>query len=162
PDAPLPPGIEARPIEDRHLRAIWESNREAFRDHWGYIETREPEKAFKGFCEDPHLRRDLSRIAWDGDQVVGNVMIFIIDGGVRPDGSKRAWTESISVRKPWRKRGIARALIARCLHAIKGAGMTEAALGVDTNNASGALRLYESLGYKAVKRNTVYRKGFVE
>jgi ribosomal protein S18 acetylase RimI-like enzyme len=37
-------------------------------------------------------------------------------------------------------------------------GMTEAAHGVDTQNATGALQLYESLGYKAIKTYTTYRK----
>ena len=36
--------------------------------------------------------------------------------------------------------------------------MTEVALGVDTNNPNGALKLYESLGYKAYKTLIVYRK----
>lgn len=155
PDAPAPAGIEIRPIEEKHERAIWESNREAFRDHWGYIETREPDKAFKSWQEDPNMRRELSRVAWDGDQPVGNVIIFIVAG------QTRAWTESISVRRQWRKRGIARALIASCLHAVKGAGMTQASLGVDTSNPHGALQLYESMGYRPTKRNTAFRKVFV-
>jgi hypothetical protein len=37
-------------------------------------------------------------------------------------------------------------------------GMTEAAHGVDTQNATGALQLYESLGYKATKTYTTFRK----
>jgi ribosomal protein S18 acetylase RimI-like enzyme len=36
--------------------------------------------------------------------------------------------------------------------------MTEAALGVDTENPNGALRLYESLGYRPVQSWTIYRK----
>ena len=37
-------------------------------------------------------------------------------------------------------------------------GMTEAALGVDTKNPNGALRLYEGMGFRAVKRHTTCRK----
>jgi GNAT superfamily N-acetyltransferase len=155
PDVPLPPGIELRPIEEKHERAIWESNYEAFRDHWGFIETREPDKAFESWRNDPNLRKDLSRIAFDGDQPVGNVLIFIAPG------QTRAWTESISVRRPWRRRGIARALIAQALHAIKAQGMKTASLGVDTGNPNSALKLYESMGYRTTKRNTAFRKPFV-
>ena len=36
--------------------------------------------------------------------------------------------------------------------------MTEAGLGVDAENISGALHLYESMGYRVVKRSTIYRK----
>jgi ribosomal protein S18 acetylase RimI-like enzyme len=36
--------------------------------------------------------------------------------------------------------------------------MTEAALGVDTENESGALRVYEGCGFRVVSRSTNYRK----
>jgi ribosomal protein S18 acetylase RimI-like enzyme len=56
------------------------------------------------------------------------------------------------------KQGLAKALIALSLIAIKERGMTEAGLGVDSENISGALHLYESMGYRMVKRTTIYRK----
>jgi hypothetical protein len=37
-------------------------------------------------------------------------------------------------------------------------GMTQTALGVDTENPSGALRVYERMGYKAISTSTEYRK----
>jgi mycothiol synthase len=76
-------------------------------------------------------------------------------------GRKRGYTEGICVRRPWRRQGLARALIARSLQVLQGCGMTEAALGVDAENPSGALRLYQSLGFRKVKRVTVYRKSLV-
>ncbi len=36
PDAPVPDGLEVRPVQPEHYRAIWEADVEAFRDHWGY------------------------------------------------------------------------------------------------------------------------------
>jgi ribosomal protein S18 acetylase RimI-like enzyme len=71
---------------------------------------------------------------------------------------QRGYTEAIRVHRPWRRRGLARALIARSSSVLKEQGVTEAALGVDTENPSGALRLYESMGFRPVKRNSVYRK----
>jgi ribosomal protein S18 acetylase RimI-like enzyme len=53
---------------------------------------------------------------------------------------------------------VARALIALTLREFKARGMTESALGVDTQNVSGALRVYEDCDFRAVKRNAVYRK----
>jgi ribosomal protein S18 acetylase RimI-like enzyme len=52
-------------------------------------------------------------------------------------------------------------LIAQSLVALKERGMTEAALGVDAENISGALRLYVFMGYRVVKTNTIYRKPLV-
>ncbi len=37
-------------------------------------------------------------------------------------------------------------------------GMTEAARGVDTQNPSGALQLYKSMGHRTIKQNIAYRK----
>ena len=45
------------------------------------------------------------------------------------------------------------------LRALKERGMEEAALGVDAENISGALRLYEFCGFRVVKRMALYRKG---
>jgi ribosomal protein S18 acetylase RimI-like enzyme len=74
-------------------------------------------------------------------------------------GRKLGYTEDISVRRPWRKRGVARALISRSIKLHKDLGMTEVALSVDTENPSGALQLYESMGYKTTARETAFRKG---
>ena len=71
---------------------------------------------------------------------------------------KRGYTESICVRRPWRRRGLAKALIARSFKVIKDLGMTEAALGVDTENPNGALQLYKSMGFQVAKQHTTYRK----
>ena len=73
-------------------------------------------------------------------------------------GRWRGWVENISVRRPYRRRGLARALIGLTIRALRERGMTDGALGVDTENPSGALRLYESCGFAAVTREAVYRK----
>ena len=73
---------------------------------------------------------------------------------------QRGYTEGISVRRPWRRRGLARALLTRSLQMFKDMGMTEAALGVDTQNLNGALRLYKSVGFRESQRWTIYRKAF--
>jgi ribosomal protein S18 acetylase RimI-like enzyme len=49
-------------------------------------------------------------------------------------------------------------LIAASLYALKERGMTEAGLGVDAENTSGALSLYEFMGFREVKKNIIYRK----
>lgn len=71
---------------------------------------------------------------------------------------KRGFTEEISVRRPWRRRGLARALIARSLLVQKAHGMSESTLSVDSENLSGATRLYEECGFQVVKQNAIYRK----
>jgi mycothiol synthase len=156
-DARVPDGLEIRPVRDEHLRAIYEAADEAFRDSWGY---REPtERDWQLFLTDPiQSDRTLWQIAWDGDQVAGQVRGYINTDENDRFGQKRGWVENISVRRPWRKRGLARALINSTIEALRERGMTEAALGVDTENVSGALRLYESVGFRPVSKSTTYRK----
>jgi len=59
----------------------------------------------------------------------------------------RAPTECISVRQPWRRR-LAASLIMSSLRILQEQDTTEAALGVDTEDTSGALRLYERCGFR--------------
>jgi mycothiol synthase len=156
PNIPLPTGVEVRPVEAEHTRQIWEASNEAFRDHWGYIP--DPWEGFQQMMDDPDFDPSLWRVAWQGDQIAGMVLSFINKDENEMYGRKRGYTENICVRRPWRRQGLAKALIGRSLVALKEHGMTEAGLGVDSENISGALHLYEFMGYRVVKRSTVYRK----
>jgi mycothiol synthase len=156
PERPLPTGIEVRPARPEHRRLIWEAQREAFQDHWGYAPW--PEEVYQRFLRFPHYDPALWRIAWDGDQIVGTVLSYINQDENRTYHRRRGYTEDIAVRRPWRRRGLAGALIARSLEALRAEGMDEAALGVDAENRTGALRLYEGLGYTVVQEWTVFRR----
>jgi GNAT superfamily N-acetyltransferase len=159
PDAPLPEGLEVRPATPDHYRQIWKAEVEAFRDHWGFAEP--PASAYEQWLEDPvAMMPELWQIAWDGDQVAGQVRSFINHKENAEQGRLRGYTEDISVRRPWRRRGLAQALILRSLHILQKQGMTEAALGVDTENVSGALRLYERCGFRPARSGSIYRKAF--
>jgi ribosomal protein S18 acetylase RimI-like enzyme len=73
-------------------------------------------------------------------------------------GIRRGFTDPIFVRRPYRKQGLAKALIVRALRVLKDEGMQEAALFVDAQNPNGALRLYEGLGYRVHRETFTYRK----
>ena len=160
PKVPMPPGLEVRPVLDEHIQPIWDASTEAFRDHWGYTEP--TEENYQEWLEGRTFNPKLWKVAWDGDQVAGMVQNYIDERENEEYGRKRGYTEEISVRRPWRRRGLARALIAESFHLLRDLGMEEAALGVDTENLSGALRLYESMGFEQVKRWTDYRKPLEE
>lgn len=160
PAAPLPEGLEVRPVEPYHWQAIVDANNEAFRDHWGYSDATRIQ--LEEMTASPNFNPSLWKVAWAGDQVAGMVMTFIDERENAEYNRKRGWTEGIGVRRPWRRMGVARALIAESLRMLKELGMNEAALGVDTQNPNGALQLYESMGYQPVQRQTIYRKPLVE
>ena len=156
PDLPLPDGLEVRPVLPEHYQPIRDASLEAFQDHWGFSADIEP--SIEEWLEDPNFDPSLWRVAWEGDQVAGMVLSFINASENLEYNRMRGWTENICVRRPWRRRGLARALIALSLKAIKERGMVEASLGVDAQNLTGALQLYESMGYRVVKRQAIYRK----
>lgn len=152
----LPTGLNVRTPTPEQYRQVWEADVEAFRDHWGF---REPtENDYQHWLNWPQLAPHLWQIAWDGDQIAGMVQNFINNDENETYQRLRGYTEGISVRRPWRKRGLATALINRSLTMFREMGMTEAALGVDAENLSGALHVYVGCGFKVMKRSSTYRK----
>ena len=100
-------------------------------------------------------------VAWDGDQVAGGVLGYLDQAENDAHGRKRGYTECIWVRRPWRRRGLARSLLVQSMAMFVAMGMEEMGLSVDTQNPHGALRLYEGVGYQVERRHTTYRKPLV-
>jgi len=158
PEAELPPGIETRPAKPEHYHQIWLALIESFREHWG--EPVDEESNYDRFIQNPLLNPGMWQVAWDGDQVVGTVLNFVDAKENEKYNYKRGYTEDISVRKPWRERGIAKGLLVKSMRMFRDMGFDHTALGVDTENATGALKLYQGVGYKTLRKFTVYRKAF--
>jgi len=133
-----------------------EAEFEAFQDHWGNRER--SEDSFTATLSKAELDTDLWIVAWDGDQIAGVVENWIWTEENEELGVKRGWLERISVRRPWRRRGLARSITAASLVRLREAGMHEGMLGVDSENANGALGLYEGLGFEVHSRSAVYRR----
>jgi len=141
----LPDGLEVRPVRSGDYRTIWDADVEAFRDHFeASVRT---EADYVQWITSPTLDTSLWQVAWDGDEVAGSVITSINAEENEKLGLKIAWLDHISVRRPWRKRGVASALIASTLHILRERGMEVAALGVDAENPTGALRVYEAMGF---------------
>jgi mycothiol synthase len=157
-DFPLPEGIEVRPMRPEHYRQVWEAGVEAFADHWGGIA--EGEEMFQRYFGGPSFEPDIWRVAWDGDQVAGSVSNVVMREFNQATGARRGLLSGVSVRRPWRGRGLARALVSQSLVALRDRGMSEAVLGVDADNPTGALGVYEANGFVVHTRERSYRKLF--
>lgn len=161
PPAPMPPGLELRPA-DRHnrplLRAIWEASEEAFRDHWGSRPVTEQD--FQRLLDQPNTDPDLWQVAWDTatNQIAGVSMNIVLTDENAAFGRQRGWVDDLSVRRPYRRQGLGRALLLRSLYALRARGMAEVGLGVDAQNPTGALRLYESVGFQTFQHSLALRK----
>jgi mycothiol synthase len=158
PDVPLPDGLELRPIDRSRAKQVWDADVEAFADHWGGFDGSDAH--LQRWLENPNTDLSLWVIAFDGEEVAGG----IINGIDRPQnealGLRRGWLNSVFTRRQWRRRGLATALIAESLRALRERGMTSAALGVDAANPSGALGLYEGTGFRVEKRSNAWRRDF--
>jgi ribosomal protein S18 acetylase RimI-like enzyme len=159
PDLPLPPGLELRPVRPEQYRPIWDASHEAFRDHWGYSPW--PEEEYERWLNNPvEFRPELWQVAWDveTDEIAGQIQTFIDARENEKFGRRRGYTEGISVRRPYRRRGLARAMIMASLRALQAHGMTESALNVDAESLTGATRLYEACGFVTDSAHVAYRK----
>jgi ribosomal protein S18 acetylase RimI-like enzyme len=152
----FPEGIEVRPVRPEHYQAIIDAWNEACKDMRGQIPISDED--FKWFQESPIFNPSLWQIAWHKDEVIGTVLNFIDERENNEYKRKRGHVELISVKRHWRGRGIAKALIAQSFRTLKERGMTEAALGVDAENPSGALHLHTKMGFQVQKKTVFYRK----
>lgn len=156
PEAPLPEGLDVRPVEPGQVHAIWEAMQEARRDHWGYVPPTEQD--YERWTRGRLFQPALWKVAWAADQVAGMVLNRLDEAQNLKYGRQRGYTQDVFVRRPWRRRGLARSLLVQSIHMFRHMGMEETALGVDTQNPHGALGLYEGVGYLPVTQHTFFNK----
>ena len=149
----LPPGLEIRPVDPADHRRIFDAEADAFRDHWGYREWTDAD--FTRTFAAPNIDTSLWRVAWAGDEVAGVVLTAVFPKENEALGARRGWLEHISVRRPWRRQGLASALIVSALEGLRERGFELGMLGVDADNPTGAFRLYENLGFRVAERAQV-------
>jgi mycothiol synthase len=146
PEVPLPDGFDVRAvIGGAAERRVWDAASDAFRDERDEGEWSEEDWA--RHQADPHRDPTLSAIAFDGDDVAAGV-----HGRIDPDenaslGVLQGYIAGVWTRTPYRRRGLARALLSRVLVLLRERGMTSAYLGVDGLNPNQAMNLYEGLGF---------------
>jgi len=152
PDDPLvyapPPGLEVRRfVARRDERATWATLEESFADH--FRESPMPFEEWRALALEG-ADTDLWFTAWDGDEMVGCITCYAEAYGGHVD--------RLGVRRRWRGRGLGRLLLLTAFAALRDRGCAEAVLGVDADNASGALALYESLGMRRTVTHDFYEK----
>ena len=154
----LPAGLEIRPVDPADHRRIFDAEAEAFRDHWGYREWTDAD--FARTFSAPTSTRRLWRVAWAGDEVAGVVVTAVFPKPRTPSSAPGAAgsTRSASAGRGGSAAG-QRAHRERARRASASAGSTRRMLGVDAENPTGALRLYESLGFRVAERRRGARRG---
>lgn len=141
-----PAGIQVRTMQiDVDDEAVFRATDEAFGDHWGHVE-RPFEDAFAHWkhrkFSDPSFDPTLQFLAMDGDTIAGTSLCYAAGAGAFDIG----WIDQLGVRRPWRQRGLAQALLLHTFGEFYRRGTTKVGLGVDADSLTGATRLYEKAG----------------
>lgn len=154
----LSPGLSLVTFGPELHEPVRLAHNSAFQDHWG-SEPRD-EEAWGFVVDDPLARPDLSGVVLEVSTgtVAGYQLASHDAGAAVVRGFREGYTELLGVRREFRGRGIAQALLADAMCRFVAAGMDTASLDVDSENPSGALGLYLKMGYAAVNRSMAWDK----
>lgn len=152
-----PEGIRIISQQPGMERAVFEAFREAFRDHYGFVEG-DPEKEFERWMHfrtnDPDYDPSLYFLAMDGDEIAG----VSLCRHQLPEDPDLAWVNILGVRRPWRKHGLGLALLHYTFNVFYEIGKPRVGLGVDAGSLTGATRLYERAGMYVSRQWDDYEK----
>ena len=155
----IPDGIELRTFDgERDAPGVYAALKEAFADHWGH--------AFDPFDQWRHQHIDgeasgfdaaLWFLALDRDEVAGAACCR----ASTPRSPEAAHVDVLGVRPAWRGRGVGRALLLSAFREAQRREIQAVTLGVDSENQTGATRLYEGVGMRSVRRAEFWEKELI-
>jgi len=144
-----PAGITVRTFRAGDERAVFETDEEAFQDHWGHMPGNFEE--FKHWTvERESFDPTLWFLAYEGDRMAGVALCTYRDD--------LGWVDSLGVLRPWRRVGLGQAFLQHAFGEFYRRGTRKVGLGVDAQNLSGATRLYERVGMHVARVYINYEK----
>ncbi len=156
PEPIWPEGITLQPYHhERDGEAVYLADVDAFRDHWGFIEEpfdRGYERWLHGMIQDEEYDPALWFIAKKGQEIAGAAICRRRSWEADDSG----WVRSLFVRKPYRRQGLALALLHHSFREYQKRGKRQVCLGVDSQNLTGATRLYEKAGMRIKRQYDQY------
>ena len=154
----LPAGIKVQPVLPEQYALIATSVREAYQNEYKGGRFNEESDldaaAYAAELSQPKHDPTLWQVAWDGNQVAGQVLAVVEQG--------RAEVFEVSVRPAWRRRGLGHALVSRAVHGLRAHGVDVIRLHTNANFPTRAKDLYQSVGFRVLKEFPRYRKSFSE
>ena len=151
-ERPAVPSVEIETLQVEEAEAFHAALDEAFQDHWEhhswpFAEWWERQTRNPGF--DPSLWFVIRE---------GGEMVAVSRNEANRNGG--GYVAAIGVRRPWRGKGYAKALLLHTFREFYDRGMTRVTLGVDAENPTGATQLYERVGMQAEQEHVFYEKRF--
>ncbi|MEG5173644.1 GNAT family N-acetyltransferase [Microcoleus sp. B3-D7] len=158
PEPQFPEGFALRQFPGEQDAEAWvEMFNQSFIDHWNHHDLTVDK--YKHELAKPDYRNDLDLIAVaDDGTFVSFCYCEISVQECDRTGRNEGWIACLGTRRGFRKMGLGRAMLLAGLHRLKAAGVATAILGVDAENSSGALHLYESAGFHNIRDSISYVK----
>jgi mycothiol synthase len=151
PPAPtLPGGYTIEIFREEDARAFHDALDESFQDHWEH-HSREFEDWWEQRSNAPDFDPTLWFLVRDRDEVVAVARN-------EPNRNGGGLVCALGVRRPWRGRGFGRALLLHTFGEFHRRGVHRISLGVDSENPTGATKLYESVGMATELEQVVYER----
>ena len=156
-DGPLPAPvwpeqIAVRTAEPGEERAVYEASEDSFVDHWDYVRGTYDEWA--AYQIDDRYDPSLWFLAVAGDEIAG----ISLCRNHHPGEPDVGWVSILGVRRSWRRRGVARALLLHSFGELERRGRKAVCLGVDAENVTGAVGLYQQVGMHVQNRGDSYER----
>ncbi|HUP27316.1 MAG TPA: GNAT family N-acetyltransferase, partial [Chloroflexia bacterium] len=158
PEPKFPEGYTLRHKEGAEEAEKWvECFNQSFIDHWNFFP--ETVEDHVHWLKSPHYRKELDLVAIAPD---GSFAAFCFCG-IDPEDNKRnnrkdGWIHILGTRRGHRKIGLGTAMLLSGLRKLKEEGMETGKLGVDAENPTGALQLYEANGFTKATTGVSYFK----
>jgi ribosomal protein S18 acetylase RimI-like enzyme len=158
-DVRMPDGVRIRELDlARDLRDYAFAHGEAFRDHWGHADSPPDERMRRTKAEfetwgGMYVPR-LWFVALEDDTIVGSVGGFLNYGNV----NGRCYMYHVFVRREWRNRRIASALLRAEFQGLQRLGGRTVELHIDSDNMTHGLDLYRGFGMQPVWHQRLYEK----
>ena len=153
-----PEGIRLRAYDPKKdARQVFETDLEVFRDHFGFVEgdlEEEYERFMHHMAGDDSYDPALWFLAVDGGEIAG-ICLCRRYGAEDPE---TGYISSLGVKRPWRRRGIAQALLLHAFGEFYRRGKRKVDLGVDGKSLTGATELYKKVGMYELRRYDTYEK----
>ncbi|MEY9870710.1 mycothiol synthase [Streptacidiphilus sp. MAP12-33] len=154
PQSPVPDGVEFRVFSEECSADALAVRNEAFQDH--YDSVRQTPEGWAHFTGGPAYRAGNSFVAYDAAE--GTPLSIVLGEEYATPEGRELYIALVGTTRSGRKRGIASALLAHVLREALAAGYTRSALGVDADSPTGAVGLYERLGYRPKQTYAAQRK----
>jgi ribosomal protein S18 acetylase RimI-like enzyme len=107
--------------------------------------------SFEEWSAGPKLDSSLCFLVRDGDEIAAAEVC-------QQERFGMGWIRALGVRPRWRRRGLGRALLLHAFGELYARGQRRIGLGVDAENTTGAVRLYERAGMRAAWQADIYER----